>query len=318
MERNTLIEIVNKTLTAAQFEVSIMHSIRPMSFDLLARRNNLLLIIKVLTNIDALSEDAAKDLKTLSLLLEGSPLLVGERSSNSLLEDNVVYFRFGITTITSNTLKNYFLKNIPLAVYAAPGGLYVNLDEEKLRRAREEKNFSLGAFARAVGISRRMAKMYEEGANARLEVAKKIEKILGKKVISHINIQKEFEQSLVNKVDRNIGRFKIFQREVLTLIREIGYNIIPVEHCPFEAFSKERENILLTCINRFGDRFVRRARLVKDISKMTQQEAVLFTDKYKFKRNIEGIPVILKSELEKMKDPEDIIDLIIERKINGN
>jgi len=318
MDREEILENVKKILTEAQFQVSVLHSVRPMSFDILARRGNILLIIKILTNIDALSEDAAKDLKTLSLLLGGSPLIIGEKSSLNLLEDNVAYFRFGIGVITLNTLKKYFVEGEPLTAYAGPGGLYVNINEEKFKEARENKNISIGVLARELGISRRMARMYEEGANARLEIARRIEKILGKEVISPVDLHGGQKKYFIENIEKDINRFKLFQREILSLIREIGYSIIPLERCPFEAFSKERKNVLLTCIGKFNYRLIKRAKLVKDISKITEQEAVFFTDRYKFGRNVEGIPVILKNELEKMREPEDILDLIIERKLNGD
>ncbi|RLF30220.1 MAG: transcriptional regulator, partial [Thermoplasmata archaeon] len=81
MEREGILDKVKKTLADAKFQVSVLDSSRPMSFDILARKRNTLLIIKVLTNIDAFSEDAANDLKTLSALLGGSPLIIGEKSS---------------------------------------------------------------------------------------------------------------------------------------------------------------------------------------------------------------------------------------------
>ena len=317
MEREGILDKVKKTLADAKFQVSVLDSARPMSFDILARKRNTLLIIKVLTNIDAFSEDAANDLKTLSALLGGSPLIIGEKSSLTLLEDNVAYFRFGIGVITLDTLRKYLLEGEPVTAYAGPGGLYVNINEREFKKARKIKNISIGALARELGISRRMARMYEEGANARLEIARKIEKILGKKVISPIDLHGEQKKYVIDNIKDDIDRFKFFQREILLLIREIGYRIIPVEHCPFEAFSKEKKNVLLTCISKFNYRAVRKAKLVKDISKITEQEAVFFTDRYKFGRTVEGIPVILKSELEKMKDPEDILDMIIERKLNG-
>ena len=100
-----------------------------------------------MTNVDSLSEDVANELKTLSSLLKGCPLLIGEKNGLNNLEDDVIYFRFGIQAITHQTLRNNLLEGIPVKVYAGPGGLYVNIDEVKLRELREDKGISLGAFA---------------------------------------------------------------------------------------------------------------------------------------------------------------------------
>jgi len=166
MDRTQLFKNIREILSNAGFYVSDLCSMRPIGFDLVARRDNSLLIIKVLTNIDALSEDVAKELRVLSILLKGHPLLIGERSGAGFLENDVVYDRFGIQTISYETLKSHLLEGMPLKVYAGPGGFYVNLDREKLIKRRQEQNVSLGSFARSVRVSRRTVQMYEEEDSA--------------------------------------------------------------------------------------------------------------------------------------------------------
>ena len=105
-----------------------------------------------MTNINALSENVAKELIVLSELLNGHPLLIGERSGAGLLEDDVVYDRFGIQSISPETLKSHLLDGAPLKIYAAPGGFYVNLDNERLTNLRQKQYISLGSFARSVKV----------------------------------------------------------------------------------------------------------------------------------------------------------------------
>ena len=137
MNRNELLEEVRQTLIKTGFYVSELCSIHPVGFDLVARRDNSLLIIKVLTNIDAIEEKLANELRTLSILLKGCPIIIGERSSLGKLEQSVVYDRFKIQSINIDTLKDHLIEGIPLEVYAAPGGLYVNLDEDKIKKLRQ-------------------------------------------------------------------------------------------------------------------------------------------------------------------------------------
>ena len=89
MDRIKLIREVRGTLVRAGFYVSDLYLIRSIGFDLVARRDNSLLIIKVLTNIDALTEDVASELRTLSTLIKGCPLLIGERTGTKYLEEEV-------------------------------------------------------------------------------------------------------------------------------------------------------------------------------------------------------------------------------------
>jgi len=315
MDRNELLGEIREILTNAGFYVSDLCAIRPIGFDLVARRDNSLLIIKVLTNIDALSEDVAKELKVLSVLLQGSPLLIGLRTGTGSLEDDVVYDRFGIQAITSETLRNHLLEGMTLKVYAAPGGLYVDLDREKLRKLREEQNISLGSFARNVRVSRRTASLYEEGMSARAEIASRIEEILGSPVANPIDILTPSDKGKkeVATFQGSKELIREFKQEIFSLLEHVGYKIIPVERAPFEALSKDKERILLTCVHRYDKKLQKKAQIIGSISKITEKYAVVFTDKEVDKTSIEGTPLIVKKELKKIREPEEILELIIER-----
>jgi putative transcriptional regulator len=315
MNRTELFNNVRGTLSNAGFYVSDMCSMRPVGFDLVARRDNSLLIIKVLTNIDAMSEDVAKELRLLSILLKGHPLLIGERSGTGLLETDVVYDRFGIQAITPETLGNHLLKGIPLKIYAGPGGFYVKLDKEKLIKLRQEQNVSLGSFARSVKVSRRTVRMYEEGMNARVEIALRIEELLDNDVTLSMDILKTRspKKKEVETIRGETETLREFQKEIFAILKQVGYEIIPMERCPFEAVSRDKEKILLTCVHKYDKKLLKKAQIISSISKITEKHAVLFTDKEVDRTNIEGTPLIIKKELKKLKDPEEILELIIER-----
>lgn len=314
IERTDLLNNIRETLIAAGFYVSEPCSMRPMGFDLVARGGDALLIIKVLTNIDALSEDVAKELQILSNILKGHALLIGEKSGAGQLQDNVVYFRFGIQTVTPKTLKNHFLEDMSITVYSAPGGLYVNLDAEKIRLIRKKQSISLGSFARFVKVSRRTARMYEEGMDARYETTLRMEKFFGESVITPMDLlHSSPDDEVLELFERTIDDLRIFQKNVLTMLEDIGYSITPFWKCPFEALSRGKNTLLLTCVHRFNKTLVKKARFVNSISKIMDKHAVLFTDKETVKRNVEGVPLIFRKELEKVSDPEKILDLITER-----
>jgi len=319
MNRAELLKLVRDILSNAGFYVSEVYSMRPIGFDLVARRDNSLLIIKVLSNINSLPEDVAEEIKKLASLLRGHPLLIGLRTGNGLLEDEVVYDRFGIQSINPETLSQHLLDGIPLKVYAAPGGFYVNLEREKLIKLREKHQISLGSFARAINVSRRTIRMYEDGMNARIDIAYRIEDLFQDSLIKQIEILKNSENK--NKIKENdeaiIREISIkndkFKYEIFQLLKELGYTIIPMGRAPFEAVTKDREKIILTCVQKYDTKLLRKAQVVRSISKITEKKAVMFTDKKGTKNNIEGTPLIIKEELKKLKDPEDIIELIIER-----
>jgi len=314
MRREELLGEIRETLIKAGFYVSELYSIRPIGFDLVARRDNSLLIIKVLTNIDAMSEDVANELRTLSNLLKGCPLLIGDRSGMGALVNDVVYDRFGIQAITSETLKTHLLEAMPLEVYAAPGGLYVNLDKYKIKQLRTEQNISLGSFARTLKVSRRTVQMYEDGMNASVEVAIRIEDTLGGNVTDPIDILKPVpsKKEMRKPLSYNEG-FRKFQRDVFSILEKVGYKVTLLERAPFEAVSQDRKKILLTCVDEYNRKLLRKAQVVSSISKITERHAVLITDKDVEKKSIKGTPIIVKKELKKIRGPEEILELVLER-----
>src|ERR1041385_3814202 len=121
MQRADLIEQVRTTLARAGFAVSERCDLRPVSFDLVARRDKDLLILKVLGNVDALSEPIAQEMKVLCKFLAARPLLVGQRAGTGQLEPGVVYARHDIPIVTPDTLEQYVLHGDAPVVFAAPG-----------------------------------------------------------------------------------------------------------------------------------------------------------------------------------------------------
>ncbi|MEF8848034.1 MAG: transcriptional regulator [Candidatus Thermoplasmatota archaeon] len=318
LNRNELVQNVRDTLVSAGFYVSDLVSMRPVGFDLVARRDNQLLIIKVLTNIDALSEEIADELIRLSFLLKASPMIIGERKGTGKLEQNVVYDRFGIKSISKETLKDHLLEGIPLHVYAAPGGLYVNLDHEKILRLRKEKEMSLGNLARRLKVSRKTIQKYEEGMNARVEVALRIEEMMDDGVTEPIEILNQYYKKLKEEVpdvsEKEKQKIKNYlQKEIFSILKELGYQVVPLTRCPFEAVSKVKKNTLLTCIHKYDKKLLKKAKIVKSISKITEKHALLVTDKDVDKKNISGTPLFIKKELKKIRSPEEIFEILSER-----
>jgi len=314
MNRIELLGEVRDTLIKSGFYVSELYTLRPIGFDLIARRDNSLLIIKVLINIDAMTEDVAKELRTLSILLKGCPLIIGLRSGTGVIEEDTVYDRFGIQVITSETLKNHLLEGTTLEVYAAPGGLYVNLDKDKIKKLRTEQNISLGSFARSLRVTRRTVQMYEDGMNASIEVALRIENLLGENITDPIDIfNRKIPKNQMQPTSVDTEGFRKFQRDVFSILEQVGYKVVPLERAPFEAVSQDKKKILLTCVDEYNKKLLKKAKVVGSISKITEKHAVLITNKDVNKKSLEGTPLIVKKELKKLRGPEEILNLILER-----
>lgn len=314
MDKSQLLTSIREILGSAGFSVSEPYAMRLPGFDMVARRGPTLLILKVFSNIDGLTEDIAKELRTLSALLKATPLLIGEKNGVGILENDVVYFRFGIQAVTLKTLKNHAVDDMPVRAYAAPGGLYVNLDPEKIRRLRQEQNISLGMVARHVRVSRRTVAMYEDGMSARIEIANRIEELFEQPVSTPIDLFTFIQQAeVIPPAQPEQDPKKDLRSEVFSHLKNVGYKVIPMDRCPFEALSKEREKILLTCVQEYNKRLREKAHILNSLSRITERYAVVFTDKDVSTKNVEGTPIIVKKELKKIHEPEDVLTLILER-----
>ena len=309
--REDLLGKIRASLAKAGFYVSDPHNIRSISFDVIARRDKQLLIIKALTNIDSVSSDDADQLRTLATALGGSPMVVGFHSSAGKLEEGILYSRFGIPIISEATFYEFVLEGVPPFVYAAPGGLYVRLDGELIRRIREERNISLGTLAEMAGVSRKAIQMYESGMGAMIEIAARIEEFLKEPVVMPLN--PFYYSPEVAKTLQSFDRFSGFNRDIFEMLKELGYSVVPTIRCPFDALAKEEDMLLLTGIGENPQMTERKARAVGNISRVTEKKSVIFVSQKITSKDIGGTPLITRDELRRADDADDVLELILQR-----
>lgn len=311
VKREELLARIRETLAKTGFFVSDPHNIRSISFDIIARRDKQLLIIKALSNIDSLSGDDAEQLRILATTLDGKPMVIGLHSSSGNLEEGILYSRFGIPIISEATFHEHMLEGVPPFVYAAPGGLYVRLDGETLRRIRNERNISLGTLAEIAGVSRKAIQMYESGMGAMIDIATKIEEFLNEPIVVPLN---PFSYTAdVARTLRSFDDFEELNKDVFQLLKEIGYSVVPTIRCPFDALAKEDEMLLLAGIGHDDAMTVRKARVVGNISRVTEKKSVIFVRQETSVEEIEGTPLITEDELRRADDTEDVLELILQR-----
>jgi putative transcriptional regulator len=103
------------------------------------------------------------------------------------------------------------------------------------------------------------------------------------------------------------------EREIFCQLQVLGYNVIPTTHCPFDALTMDNNVIIITGVSEQDRKVKEKARIMFNISKITEQYSVIFLEKMMQKGNLEGTPIIHTKELKKIEDSEDIITLISER-----
>lgn len=317
MTKEILIHQIVDVLKQAGFSVSKRCNIRPRSFDIAARKDETLLFCKVLYNIDGLNEETAKEMRGLVQCLGGSALLVGAKTRDQLLEDSVVYMRYDIPAISVRTLYDYFIENVPPLVSASPGGLYVSIDGEVLKEARQRTSMSLGTLASQLGVSRRTISKYEDGGmDASIDIVLQLEELLDVALARSIDLLQSFEkkkdlqhvQETVQKRDRQSP-----DDGILEMMHALGYQVMSTSQAPFKAISKDSSDILLTGISSYSSAMIKRADLMSSISCITLTKSVFIIDGETKSMNVENTVLIEKRELDKLSGRDELSDLIDER-----
>jgi len=312
MKRDRVLDATRKGLAKTGFFLSHPHGARGLCFDLVARRDDTLLIVKVLQNVDALNKETARELLDISRILEGSPIVVGERSGTGPLEDGVLYSRFGVPILSRRTLADFLEEGVPPFLFSAPGGLYARLDTEALRRLREEREVSLGTLADIAGVTRRTIQMYLEGMSATMDVAMRLEEFLQESLVLPVDPFGMLSDRAADEVPAQ--RLEGFERELFARLQRLGFAVLPTARSPFDALSSRATTTLLTGVGDADSALDRKAEVVSNISRVVEKDSVMFVVRRPMRMTIRGIPVIAREELLRMKDSEDVEDMISERK----
>jgi len=204
-----------------------------------------------------------------------------------------------------------FEEGVPPFMFSAPGGLYVRMDSEALRTARDRRGISLGALAEIAGVSRRTIQMYMDGMSATVDIALRLEEFLGEPLVLPVDpfaYTRETGQILRNFED--LGRF---EKDVFHKLQTLGYSVLPTVRCPFDALAT-RDTLFLTGVPTRDEKVSEKARVVSNISSVVERDAVLFVEVHTSVHTIEGTPLIEKAELRRIRDRDEIEDLIAERK----
>jgi putative transcriptional regulator len=326
--RERWIEHVQEILQRAGFYVADTHGVRPSSFDLAARRDSTLLLIKVLKNIDALDAEEAARLLELGRLFPALSLVIGQTSGASELDPGVVYTRYGVPIISEETLQEYLDKALPPFLYASPGGTFARVDGARLRLLRQARGLSLGTLAGVAGVSRRAIQLYEEGAGAELGVIERMESFFGEPIVRPIEL---FDRRLARsagpeKKGAAAGRKEpspgvpvrprprtgdALRDGVLDQLDGMGLEVVVTVRAPFDAFTRTPE-ILLASMGSLRAA-LHRAEILHELARVSEGHAMFVVRENVHRPSISGLPILNVTELKRHRGGDDLIEEISER-----
>lgn len=314
MNRAEIIDAAESVLRSAGFDVSQRCKSRPSCFDVVARRKTQLAFIKAHENIGNISMRDALDLQTLSKHLSAASILICAKTRHKPMEDDTIYSRYGVYAITPLTLADITVRGDNPLVDATPGGYYVRLDSEKIKKERQNRELSVGKLAEMTGISRRTIYGYEKGmARASVGAAYNLEFVLGVPLAQGINVfQRPPDQGrgllatakrfmnihhCLQSVERKLSKFNIF--------------VAHVKRAPFDFIAKS-PNKQVSIIGGVSDgkerNLEQRLEEIVSVGKVVNAQPVLISEKGHAKNN--NITFIERDELERINDANELFDLL--------
>ena len=318
--RDRWIERIREMLERAGFYVAATTGARPSSFDLVARRDATLLLVKALKNVDALDADEAARLKELGRLFPAVVLVLGQRSGIAPLEEGVVYTRYGVPIVHEATLQEYLEKALPPFLYASPGGVFARIDGPRLRELRLEEGLSLGALASIAGVSRRAIQLYEEGQGAEASVVERIEAhfdepLIRPLVLFELPIRSERpapDADAPEEAERTLAPTGDALRDgVFRQLDGLGLEVTVTVRAPFDALARAQQ-ILLTGVGSLRTA-ARRAEILHGIARVAEGHAMFVVREAIHRETIAGLPILDVAELKRHRDPDELLEALAER-----
>ena len=314
MSRSALVGNVTSMLEDAGFTVSDRCAIRPKSFDIAVRRGKDVVLLKVLANIDAFDGRTGAEMRRLGEYLEATPMVIGLRTRNEDLKPGVVYFRHGVPVLSPDSAMDLFVEEVPPLIYAAPGGLYVNIDGELLSDVRSDREWSLGRLASELGVSRRTVSKYEDGMSASVDVAAELEEIFDRPLASPVSVLDGADEVRDDVDDPDEPDADPDDAHLITVLTRVGFDVHPTVRAPFKAVSEDEEGDqkVLTGHSEFNRTAEKRARIMSSVGRVTRTRSVYVVERAR-QESVEGTALIEREEMEDIDDAEELADLIRER-----
>jgi putative transcriptional regulator len=317
MSRSALIGNVTAMLRDAGFVVSDRIAIRPKSFDLAARRDEDLVLLKILGNIDAFDGATGAEMRRLGTYLDATPIVVGMRTRDEDLKPGVVYFRHGVPVLNPDTAMELFVEGVPPLIYAAPGGLYVNIDGDLLADERQQQGWSLGQLAKELGVSRRTVSKYEDGMNASIEVAIQLEELFDQPFSSPVEVMDGADDVREAEPTPDDPAADPDDEHVVAVLTRAGYDVHPTMRAPFKAVSEDNDRRgrmhMLTGHSAFTRNAEKRARIMSSLGEVMRTRSIYFTEEPTNRDAVDRTAIVSCEELSAMDDPDEIRDLLRER-----
>jgi len=273
--------------------------------------------IKASLTIDNVESHVRAELGKICSILRCTPLIIGERTRKRPLQDGVVHARGSIPAVTLETLRLMLEENVYPFLLAKKGGIYVAMDGNKLKKTREERNFSRGDIAEELGLSRRAIYEYERGTiSPTIDVALRLEDFLNASLIEPLNLLET--NTLSAKAKAGIeppGRQTRLIKTTLEAFSRLGFDSTVAHDAPFNLLSSLHQHVFLSYLKQRLERLdEHRLEFLARLADVLKEEPAIIASDSPVVEVISGVPVLSIKELLSLENPNEFIELIHSRR----
>ena len=315
--RTQLTKEVVSQLEDAGFSLSSQCDVRPSCFDLVARKGDKLILVKVLANIDVLTSQDAIALQLVAHFFNATPLVVGQKTRKGRLDPGVVYKRYGVSTIAPPSFQSMIAEETMPREFSQKGGRFVAIDGEKLREARLEQKMTTGELAEYVQVSARAVLAYEkeyEHMGVTTNTAKRLEKVLETDLIIPIDLLRERVDEKTLKQPGVSQDIPDLEARVNHFFERLGMRVLWTDRAPFHVAAKEEGPPLMSGIGSITSwSLKKRMEILKSVSKVTESNTVIIVEEGQAEESVSDLPVIKQLELDQIEKSRELKKIIEER-----
>jgi putative transcriptional regulator len=275
--KDQLVERVASLLREEGFQVSDCCSVRSC-FDILARRDDSMLLVKILQNIEGLTPRSASELRSVASAMSGTPIVVGDHMKNAGLSSEVVYTRYGLHVVNIEAFGMILSKRTPL-VYSIRGNYCVRIDPSLLSQIRKKADLTQKELAVELGVSKQSVHRYESSGRISLEIAEKLMKLLREDIM----LPGEVFSGEISSLEEHITTTMTdLERMVYAEFRKMGFDA-SVTNAPFDIVAEERrkKERVLSVVSDDRKGLKRKIEIIRGISEMTGYRMVCISNRAK-------------------------------------
>ncbi|MBN2250866.1 MAG: helix-turn-helix domain-containing protein [Candidatus Altiarchaeota archaeon] len=272
-------------------------------FDILARRDDTILLVKVYVNIEAVTQRSASELGNVAAAMSATPLIIGDHMKNSPLSSDVIYTRYNIHAVNMGAFEEILSRKTPL-VYSIRGNYCVRINSDLLSDIRKKADMTQDELASELGVSKQSIHRYESSGRISLEIAEKLKEFLKE----DIAVPNQIFTSEIGYLEKEISTFMTdLKRLAVREFRNIGLEA-SITNAPFDILATDRTSNqrILTIASDDRRGLKRKVEIIKDISLMTGYRRVCISNR----ASDLDVVVIKPGKLKEIKEAGEFLELL--------